>query len=186
MNGEMVFHLASPYADIRYRGKEGYSPILVTAGGVHCALTAASSGQYVRSTRLNLPVGAGSQLSCLSLVGGSCWIKLSTEPSAFVVITKIAGQRYLVSILGPQSDWVKNVEAAHGEAVLHHGSRLRIHLEPVHSDSRAVILREYVRIASSGRQHFPLPPGAPLSQFEAIADRYPVNQISRSTREERP
>jgi dienelactone hydrolase len=41
----------------------------------------------------------------------------------------------------------------------------------------APILREYVRIASSGRQHFPLPVGAPLSDFEAIAEHYPVYRI---------
>jgi len=34
-----------------------------------------------------------------------------------------------------------------------------------------------VRIALSGRQHFPLPVGAPLSDFEAIAERYPVYRI---------
>ena len=34
-----------------------------------------------------------------------------------------------------------------------------------------------MRIASSGRQHFPLPVGAPLSDFEAIAGRYPVYRI---------
>jgi hypothetical protein len=31
------------------------------------------------------------------------------------------------------------------------------------------------RVASSGRRHFPVAPGAPLSEFEAIADRYPVS-----------
>jgi hypothetical protein len=34
-----------------------------------------------------------------------------------VVIATVAGKRYLVSMLGPGSDWVKNVEAAHGDAV---------------------------------------------------------------------
>jgi hypothetical protein len=34
-----------------------------------------------------------------------------------------------------------------------------------------------VRIAKSGRQHFPLAVGAPLSDFEAIAERYPVYRI---------
>jgi DNA-binding NtrC family response regulator len=32
----------------------------------------------------------------------------------------------------------------------------------VPTQQRAAILREYVRIAQSGRQHFPLPVGAPL------------------------
>src|SRR5262245_28223541 len=40
-----------------------------------------------------------------------------------VVIATLNGQRYLVSMLGEGSDWVKNVDAAHGEAVIRHGRR---------------------------------------------------------------
>ena len=74
-----------------------------------------------------------------------------------VVIATVAGGRYLVSMLGPGSDWVKNVEAAHGDAVIRQGRRRPVHLVAVPPQQRAPILREYVRIASSGRQHFPLP-----------------------------
>jgi hypothetical protein len=94
-----------------------------------------------------------------------------------VVIATVEGKRYLVSMLGPGSDWVKNVEAAHGDAVIRQGRRRRVHLVAVPAEQRAPILREYVRIALSGRQHFPLPVGAPLSDFEAIAGRYPVYRI---------
>jgi deazaflavin-dependent oxidoreductase (nitroreductase family) len=94
-----------------------------------------------------------------------------------VVITSVSGKRYLVSMLGPRSDWVKNVEAAHGNAVIRQGRRRRVHLVLVPPERRAPILREYVRIAQSGRHHFPLPVGAPLSEFEVIADRYPVYRI---------
>jgi deazaflavin-dependent oxidoreductase (nitroreductase family) len=94
-----------------------------------------------------------------------------------VVITTVEGKRYLVSMLGPRSDWVQNVEAAHGDAVLRRGRRRRVRLVLVPPDQRATILREYVRIAPSGRQHFPLPVGAPLADFEAIAERYPVYRI---------
>jgi len=74
-------------------------------------------------------------------------------------------------------NWVKNVEAARGEAVIRQGRRRLVHLVAVPPEKRAPILREYVRIASSGRQHFPLPIGAPLSDFQAIAGRYPVYRI---------
>jgi hypothetical protein len=94
-----------------------------------------------------------------------------------VVIATVEGKRYLVSMLGPGSDWVKNVEAAHGDAVIRQGRRRPVHLVAVAPEQRAPILREYVRIASSGRQHFPLPVGAPLADFEAIAGRYPVYRI---------
>jgi hypothetical protein len=44
-------------------------------------------------------------------------------------------------------------------------------------EERAPILQEYVRVASSGRKHFPLPVGAPLADFAAIASQYPVYRI---------
>jgi hypothetical protein len=94
-----------------------------------------------------------------------------------VVIAIVEGKRYLVSMLGPESDWVKNVEAMQGDAVIRQGRRRRVHLVAVPPEQRAPILREYVRIASSGRQHFPVPVGALLSDFEAIAGHYPVYRI---------
>jgi deazaflavin-dependent oxidoreductase (nitroreductase family) len=97
-----------------------------------------------------------------------------------VVIATVEGTRYLVSMLGPESDWVKNVEAAHGDAVIRQGRRRSVHLVAVPPEQRAPVLREYVRIAPSGRQHFPLAVGAPLSDFEAIAGRYPVYRINPS------
>jgi deazaflavin-dependent oxidoreductase (nitroreductase family) len=97
-----------------------------------------------------------------------------------VVIATVEGKGYLVSMLGPESDWVKNVEAAQGDAVIRHGRRRRAHLVAVPPEQRAPILREYVRIASSGRQHFPLPVGAPLPDFEAVAARHPVYRIDLS------
>jgi hypothetical protein len=97
--------------------------------------------------------------------------------SSPVVIATVEDKHYLLSMLGPGSDWVKNVEAAHGDAVIRQGRRRPVRLVAVPPEQRAPILREYVRIALSGRQHFPLAVGAPLSDFEAIAERYPVYRI---------
>ena len=97
-----------------------------------------------------------------------------------VVIATVEDKSYLVSMLGPESEWVKNVEAAHGNAVIRWGRRRRVHLMAVPPEQRAPILREYVRIAISGREHFPLAVGAPLSDFEAIAGSYPVYRIDPS------
>jgi hypothetical protein len=82
-----------------------------------------------------------------------------------------------VSMLGPGSEWVKNVEAADGDAVIRQGRRRPVHLVGVPPEQREPVLREYVRIATSGRQHFPVAAGAPLADFEAIAERYPVYRI---------
>jgi hypothetical protein len=94
-----------------------------------------------------------------------------------VVIPTVEGNQYLVAMLGPGCDWVKNVDAAQGEAVIRHGRGRRVHLVAIAPDARPPILREYVRLASSGRQHFPVAAGAPLSEFRAIAERYPVYRI---------
>ena len=52
-----------------------------------------------------------------------------------------------------------------------------MHLVPVPPQERAPILLEYVRVASSGRKHFPVPYDAPVSAFDAIAEDYPVFRI---------
>jgi deazaflavin-dependent oxidoreductase (nitroreductase family) len=94
-----------------------------------------------------------------------------------VAIVSLGGQRYLVSMLGPRSEWVRNVEAAQGEAVLRQGRRSRVRLVVVLPEERALVLCEYVRIATSGRQHLPVRAGAPLSEFASVAERYPVYRI---------
>lgn len=94
-----------------------------------------------------------------------------------VVIATVDGAAYLVSMLGPGSDWVKNVEADHGDAVLRQGRRRSVHLVGVPASERAPILKEYVRVATSGRRHLPVAVDAPLAEFQAIAERYPVYRV---------
>ena len=89
----------------------------------------------------------------------------------------MAGHRYIVSMFGTISDWVHNLEAAHGEAVIAHGGSQRVRLVLMPPEERAPVLQEYMRVASSGRKHFPLPVGAPLADFAAIAAHYPVYRI---------
>jgi hypothetical protein len=45
-----------------------------------------------------------------------------------IVIVTLEERRYVVSMLGPDSDWVKNVEAARGDAVLRQGQRRTVKL----------------------------------------------------------
>jgi D-alanyl-D-alanine carboxypeptidase len=94
-----------------------------------------------------------------------------------VVIPSLGGERYVVSMFGTISDWVRNLEAANGDAAISHGGMQLVRLVVVPPEERAPILQEYVRVASSGRKHFPLPVGAPLADFAAIASRYPVYRI---------
>lgn len=86
-----------------------------------------------------------------------------------VVIPTLAGERYVVSMFGTMSDWVQNVEAAHGDAIISHRGPVHVRLVPVPPEELAPILQEYLRVASSGRKHFPLPRRAPPTEFAAIA-----------------
>lgn len=94
-----------------------------------------------------------------------------------VVVTGYGGERYLVAMLGRTANWVRNVEAARGLAVIRHGGPEAVILEPVASDARAPILRRYLELAPGARAHLPLDQRASLTEFERIAPDYPVFRI---------
>src|SRR5690348_10827363 len=48
-----------------------------------------------------------------------------------VAVAVVDGERYLVSMLGENVNWVLNVRAAGGRAVLRSGGREEVHLEEV-------------------------------------------------------
>lgn len=88
------------------------------------------------------------------------------------------GERYLVSMLGPDQEWVRNVRAAGGRAVLRHRRRKAVHLEELAPGARAPILRSYVAAAPGARAHIPVAASAPVSEFERIADRHIVFRVA--------
>ena len=94
-----------------------------------------------------------------------------------VVIAAYEGERYLVAMLGNEVNWVLNVRAAQGAAVLAHGRRERVRLEEVAAQERAPILRQYLRVAPGARPHVPVAPAAPLADFERVSQDYPVFRI---------
>ncbi|MGY1619560.1 nitroreductase/quinone reductase family protein [Geodermatophilus sp. SYSU D00691] len=94
-----------------------------------------------------------------------------------VVVADVDGERYLVSMLGEDSNWVRNVRAAHGRAVLRHRGRQEVLLDEVEPDRRAPVLRRYLDRAPGARAHVPVDRRAPLEQFERIAADYPVFRI---------
>ena len=85
--------------------------------------------------------------------------------------------RYLVSMLGKNPNWVRNLKAASGRAVLCHGRREAIHLEEVDPSVRAPILRRYLQVAPGARPHIPVDRRAPLAEFQRIARDYPVFRV---------
>jgi hypothetical protein len=80
-------------------------------------------------------------------------------------------------MLGDRSEWVRNVRAAGGAALVKRGRSRPVRLAEVPSSERGPILETYCQVATSGRRHFPVPPGASLAEFNAIAERYPVFRI---------
>lgn len=97
--------------------------------------------------------------------------------TAVLVVARHDGQRYLVSMLGEGSDWVRNVRAAGGEAFVKRGPSRPVKLTEVPVSARGPILKAYCHVATSGRHHFPVPHNAPVSEFDAVAERYPVFRI---------
>ncbi len=95
-----------------------------------------------------------------------------------IVITEYQGERYLVAMFGQNTNWVRNVRAAGGRAVLRHGRREAVRLEEVDASARAPILRRYLAIAPGARPHMPVDWRAPLAAFERIAAQYPVFRIT--------
>jgi deazaflavin-dependent oxidoreductase (nitroreductase family) len=95
-----------------------------------------------------------------------------------LVAAELRGEWYLVSMLGENADWVRNVRAAGGQAELLRGKGAeRVTLEEVPIAERAPILKEYLRRAPGARPHFDVPWTSPVRDFEPIAAAYPVFRI---------
>jgi deazaflavin-dependent oxidoreductase (nitroreductase family) len=95
-----------------------------------------------------------------------------------LVVADVDAERYLVSMLGEDVDWVRNVRAAGGRAVLRHGRREAVLLEEVAPGARARIIRRYLECAPGARPHMPVDRGAPLDAFDAVAAQIPVFRVT--------
>ena len=102
--------------------------------------------------------------------------------STILVVANHDGRHYLVSMLGDNSEWVRNVRAAGGEAFIKRGRSVPITLTEILSKERAPIFKAWCQAATSGRHHLPVPHDAPVSAFEAIAKDYPVFRIDPARR----
>jgi hypothetical protein len=95
-----------------------------------------------------------------------------------VVVADYQGERYLVAMLGQKTNWVRNLRGGDGRAVLQRKQREEVSLVEDHSDKRAEILRRYLELAPGARPFFPIDRRAPISEFEAIVDQYPVFRVA--------
>jgi len=94
-----------------------------------------------------------------------------------LVMVVVEGERYLVSMLGAEVGWVRNVKAAGGNVTLRHGRREEVRLEEVPASQRAPVLKAYLKRAPGARPHLPVDKDAPLSKFEQISSQFPVFRV---------
>lgn len=94
-----------------------------------------------------------------------------------VIVAAYQGDRYLVSMLG-ESNWVRNVRAADGRAVLRRGRSEAVRLIEVPVRDRAPVLRRYVAASPGARAHIPVRRRAPAAEFEALAADLPVFRVA--------
>ena len=94
-----------------------------------------------------------------------------------LAMTVMNGERYLVSMLGENTNWVRNVRAAGGKAKLRHGLSEQVLLEEVDVTMRAPILKAFLQHAPGARPHIPVDKDVPIVEFEKIASRYPVFRV---------
>lgn len=94
-----------------------------------------------------------------------------------VVVADYRGERYLVAMLGRQTNWVRNLRADN-RAVLRRRRPEKVSLVEDLSDYRAAILRRYLELAPGARPFFSIDRHAPLGEFERIVDQYPVFRVT--------
>jgi F420H(2)-dependent quinone reductase len=110
-----------------------------------------------RSARPNRLARLMNRISAIHFASGvlapSNWVTLEVRGrrsgrtiSFPLVVADYEGDRYVVAMLGQNANWVRNVRAAGGRAVLRHGRRERVRLEEVDPAVRAPILHRYLAL----------------------------------------
>jgi hypothetical protein len=87
------------------------------------------------------------------------------------------GRCYLVSMLGEPCNWVRNVRAAGGRAVLRRRRALAVQLVEVPVTERGPIIKRYLDTVPGARPHIPVDRHADAAEFAAIAAHYPVFHV---------
>ena len=104
-----------------------------------------------------------------------------------VLRTRYRGEDYLVALAG-ESEWVRNVRAAEGRAVIRRRGARPVRLVEVPVDERPSIISEYLRrgaerggskaAAKQARYYFGLNAEPSLEEIRAVADYYPVFRVA--------
>jgi deazaflavin-dependent oxidoreductase (nitroreductase family) len=103
-----------------------------------------------------------------------------------ILRTPYRGADYLVALAG-ESQWVRNVRAAGGQAVIRRRTAHRVHLQELPPEQRPEVISEYLHrglqrsgakaAAKQARYYFGLNPDASVEEVRAVADYYPVFRV---------
>ena len=103
-----------------------------------------------------------------------------------ILRTRYQGSDYLVALAG-ESQWVRNVRAAHGHAVVRRRRTSQVRLQELAPADRGDIIAAYLHAggersgasanADQARYYFGLDPQASPADIAAIVDYYPVFRI---------
>jgi hypothetical protein len=103
-----------------------------------------------------------------------------------ILRTHYQGEDYLVALAG-ESQWVRNVRASHGQAVLRRRKARRVRLEELPRADRSEIIAKYLRAGgersgatASAKQHryyFGLGPNPSIQDIQTIVAYYPVFRV---------
>lgn len=94
-----------------------------------------------------------------------------------IVLADVDGHWYAVSMLGDNAQWVRNVRAAGGRAVIRHGVARPVQLVEIPVEERAAILKRYVEVAPGARPHVAVDRGEPVAAFTSVAATHPVFRV---------
>lgn len=118
------------------------------------------------------------------LAPGKRWITLEVpgrktgKPTRFPLgVATVDSQSYLASMLGDNCNWVRNVRANDGYAVIDRRGRRQVHLAEVPVELRAPLLKAYLQQVPGARPHLPVTHERPVAEFESIAERYPIFRV---------
>ena len=115
------------------------------------------------------------------------WVSLEVRGRTSGRITRfplgmadVGGRWYLVSMLG-ECNWVRNVRAADGHAVLRRFRARPVVLVEVPADERAPIIKRYVQKVPGGRPHVRVDRHRPVEEFAPIAADHPTFLVLPAT-----
>ena len=131
-----------------------------------------------RAFGLMVKIGFGLSHNFLLEVRGRKTGRVYSTP---VNVLEYKKKKYLVAPRG-DTQWVRNVIVSQKATLVKGTKRENIRLRPIADQAKAEILKAYLDTYKlTVQRYFPIPAGSPAREFESLAERYPVFEISPDT-----